>query len=133
MDVSTGTARRWVLVSVTGMLIINAYRGKLGNEPIAKRLWGTGVLAIMLGFAADTVPQIAGPFAILLLVGTLTSSGDQAIQTILSKASGSGSPGPSAGAPTGAVGPTAGHAPAPKPTKNPKPPVGAVGPTAPGR
>ena len=102
MDVSTGTARRWVLVSVTGMLIINAYRGKLGSEPIAKRLWGTGLLAIMLGFAADTVPQVAGPFAILLLLGTLTTGGDNAIQAILGKASGGGSN----VAPSGPRGPT---------------------------
>lgn len=86
MDVSAPTARRWVLVSVTGMLIINTYRAKAGSEPFARRLWGTGMLAVMLGFAADFAPSVAGPFAILLLVGTLTQSGDKAIQTILGKA-----------------------------------------------
>lgn len=99
MDVSTPTARRWVLVSVTGMLIINAYRGKKSSEPVAKRLWGTGMLAVMLGFAADTVPQLAGPFAILLLVGTLSESGDKAIQNILGKAAGNA--GASAGSSAG--------------------------------
>ena len=84
----TATARRFVLVSVTGMLIINAYRGKLGNEPIAKRLWGTGMLAVLLGFTADLAPPLAGLFAILLLVGTLSESGDKAIQNILGKAAG---------------------------------------------
>ena len=107
MDVSTGTARRWVLVSVTGMLIITAYRGKLGSEPIAKRLWGTGVLAILLGFAADTVPQVAAPFAILLLLGTLTTGGDNAIQNILGKASGSS--GATNTPPSGLAGPQGGH------------------------
>ena len=85
------TARRYVLFAVFGLLAINAYRGQLSSADVSfsKRLWGTGVLAIMLGFAADVAPTVAGPFALLVLVGSLTNGGDKAIQNALGKLSGS--------------------------------------------
>lgn len=91
---SPAQAQRLVLISVFALLGIAAYRGKLTGPdtvPLAKRVWGTGVLAIMLGLAADVAPAIAGPFAVLVVVGSLTSGGDKAIQNFLSKASGSAS------------------------------------------
>ena len=92
MNVTPASARRWVLISVFGLLAIAAYRGKLSTTDVSftKRLWGTGVLAIMLGLVADVAPQIAGPFAVLVLVGSFTNGGDQAIQNLLGKVSGSG-------------------------------------------
>lgn len=87
-------ARRMVLVSVFGLLAIAAYRGRLtgsgADVPFAKRVWGVGVVAIILGITADFAPQIAGPFAVLMVVGSLTKGGDQAIQNFLGKASGGG-------------------------------------------
>ena len=92
MNVTTTQARRYVLISVFGLLAIAAYKGNLADSQVSfsKRLWGTGVLAIMLGLAADVAPQIAGPFAVLVLVGSFTSGGDKAIQNLLGKVSGTG-------------------------------------------
>jgi ABC-type Co2+ transport system permease subunit len=91
--VTSNQAQRYVLISVFGLLIVAAYRGKLSDnkESFSKRLWGTGVLAIMLGLVADVAPQIAGPFAALILLGSLTTGGDKALNNFLGKAS-SGKP-----------------------------------------
>ena len=48
----------------------------LTNDPIAghtyKRLWGVAALTLVLSIAADFITQVAGPFAILCLVGGAT-------------------------------------------------------------
>ena len=92
MNVTTTQARKYVLLSVFGLLAIAAYKGNLADSQVSfsKRLWGTGVLAIMLGLAADVAPQIAGPFAVLVLVGSFTNGGDKAIQNALGKIGGTG-------------------------------------------
>lgn len=117
MNQSPQQAQRYVLISVIGLLVIAAYRGKLtgGDVPLAKRLWGTGVLAIMLGLVADVAPQIAGPFAMLILVGSVTNGGDKAIHNFLAKASG-GSTGPTS------IAPPASARRAPPPTDRTAPP-----------
>lgn len=87
---SPAQAQRLVLISVFALLGIATYRGKLSDAKVTatKRLWGTGVLAIMLGLAADVAPQVAGPFAVLIVVGSLTSGGDKALTNFLGKISG---------------------------------------------
>ncbi len=87
MHPSASSARRWVLVSMVGILAISAYRGKLGQGDLAYRLWGVGMLGTMLAVAADFAPSVAGPFALLVLLGFATSGGDQAIQNLLGKIS----------------------------------------------
>ena len=97
------TARRYVLVSMVGLLGLAAFKGRKGTGSdvgLSKRLWGVGALGIMLTLAADVAPTVAGPFALLVLVGYATSSGDQAIQNFLGKVSG-GSPSTPSQAPTG--------------------------------
>jgi hypothetical protein len=95
VNVTPEQARRWILVSLVGLLAMAAYKGAKGQATgdvgMAKRLWGVGVLGLMLSAAADFVPQLAGPFAVLVLLGYATSGGDAAIQNILGKVSGSGS------------------------------------------
>lgn len=90
-------ARRVVLISIVALLGIAAYRGQLNtsSDPFAKRVWGTGVLAIMLGLLADFAPQIAAPFSILVVVGSLTNGGETAINSFLSRLSGGGGGGSS--------------------------------------
>ncbi len=92
MNVSVQTARRWVLLSMIGLLALAAYKDakgiSSGGEGLFKRLWGVGMLGLMLSAAADFVPQIAGPFALLVLVGYMTEGGDKAIQNVLGKVSG---------------------------------------------
>jgi hypothetical protein len=95
VNVTPEQARRWVLVSMVGLLGMAAYKeakgSTAGDVGMAKRLWGVGVLGLMLSAAADFVPQLAGPFAVLVLLGYATSGGDAAIENVLGKVSGSGS------------------------------------------
>lgn len=84
-------ARRIVLLSTFALVAIAAYRNKSGSGAdvgFSRRVWGVGVVAIMLSLAADVAPQIAGPFAALMVLGSLTHGGDQAIQNFLGRASG---------------------------------------------
>ena len=110
MSPSTAQARRLVLLSVLTMFAVNAYRGRLSTADVTvtKRLWGTGMVAIMLGFLADLAPQVAGPFAVLAALGLVTRSGDAAFTNLLGHASGRVASGPSSGissgVPAGATG-----------------------------
>lgn len=96
MNVSPQTARRWVLVSMVGLLIMAAYKeasgSSAGDVGMMKRLWGVGVLGLILSAAADFVPSLAGPFAVLVLLGYATSGGDKAIENVLGKVGGSSAP-----------------------------------------
>lgn len=86
MDVQQ--SRRIVLVSVLAMLLINTFRGRLSTSDVtvSKRLWGTGMVAIMLGFLADVAPTIAGPLAALSALGLASRSGDAAFSNLLGAA-----------------------------------------------
>lgn len=89
MNISPETARRWVLVSMVLLLVMGTYKGsKPGDVGMAKRLWGVGMLGTMLSIAADFVPQLAGPFALLVVMGYATTGGDKAITNVLGKVSG---------------------------------------------
>lgn len=91
MNISPETARRWVLVSMVLLLVMGTYKGaKPGDVGMAKRLWGVGMLGTMLSIAADFVPQLAGPFALLVVMGYATTGGDKAIENVLGKVSGGG-------------------------------------------
>ena len=85
MNMTSVQAKKVVLISVLLLGAIGAYRGQQGEsrESVARRLWGVGVLWVMLGLLADVAPQLAGPFALLAVLGSLTAQGDQAIQRLL--------------------------------------------------
>lgn len=94
MSISPQTARRWVLVSMVLLLVMGAYKGtKPGDVGMAKRLWGIGMLGTMLSVAADFVPALAGPFALLVVMGYATTGGDKALTNVLGKVSGTPSGG----------------------------------------
>ena len=118
------TARKLVLLSVMGLLVIATYKGK-GKVATSTRLWGTGWLAVMLGVAADVAPQVAGPFALLILAGALTGGGDKVFTDILAKAG--TSTGSGTDHPAGSRGPV-GKPSKPKPNNSHPPgPHGPVG------
>ena len=125
------TARKLVLISVFGLLIIATYKGRTGTVPTSTRLWGTGWLAIMLGIAADLAPGVAGPFALLILAGSLTNGGDKAFTNLLSRAGGTGPQGVHApgshGTPTSGPPPKGPGGPVHPPSSGP-PPKGPGGP-----
>ncbi len=84
---SSVQARKAVLVSMVALLAIAYYRTAKGENEgsVYRRLWGTGVLFIFLSVLADFVPDIAGPFAGLTVLGSLTHGGDKALQNGVGK------------------------------------------------
>ena len=113
-------ARKTVLVCVMGLLIVATYKGRSGKVATSTRLWGTGWLAIMLGVAADFAPSIAGPFALLVLAGSITNGGDQAFVNLLERAAPGAGSAPSK--------PSGGTTAKPPTSKNQPPPKGVSGP-----
>jgi hypothetical protein len=99
--VNAQQAKQAVLVSMLALIAIAVFRGK-STSTVFKRIWGTGVLGVALSILADFAPAIAGPFAVLTVLGSLTNGGDTAIQNLLGKVPGSSSTG---SAPPGVTGP----------------------------
>lgn len=101
-------ARKMVLVGVLALGIIGVYRDRRAQDPTGtfRVMWATGVVGLMLTFLADFAPKIAGPFAVLIVLGSLTNGGDRALQSALgviaptSSGSGSGAPARSGSTPT---------------------------------
>lgn len=78
---TSSQARKMVLVSAAALATITVYRKQVDYQ----RYWGVGALTLMLSLAADFAPGIAGPFAVLVVLGDLTNKG---VPTFLSKVSG---------------------------------------------
>lgn len=101
-------ARKMVLASLFVLAVVSIYRDRKGTSNAGQQgtfrtLWGVGVVGLFLSLLADFVPQIAGPFAGLVALGSITHGGDKIIQNALglvtprtastsSSSSGSGSP-----------------------------------------
>lgn len=87
-------ARKAVLVSMVALLAIAYYRTAKGENEgsVYRRLWGTGVLFMFLSTLADFAPNIAGPFAGLTVLGSLTNGGDRALQNALGRVGGVSAP-----------------------------------------
>lgn len=83
---SPQASKQTVLVSMVALIAIAAYRDK--GSPSYKRVWGVGVLGVMLSIMSDFAPAIAGPFAVLTVLGSLTNGGTQAIDNLLGGVSG---------------------------------------------
>lgn len=96
-------ARKVVLASLFVLTLVSIYRDRAksgGQQGTYRVLWGVGVVGMFLSLLADFVPQIAGPFAALVALGSLTHGGDQAIAKVLatiSPAASSTSSGPPPG------------------------------------
>lgn len=79
-------ARKMVLVGVLLLAIISVYRAHKGSDSDKsqfQRLWAVAVVGMILSLLADFAPKIAGPFAILMVLGSLTSGGDKVIGAAL--------------------------------------------------
>lgn len=75
-------ARKMVLVSGFALAAIQAYKARSSGETF-KSLWGVGVVMLVLSIAADFAPTVAGPFAVLTVLGSLTHGGDRIISQAL--------------------------------------------------
>lgn len=87
-------AKRTVLVSAFLLAAIAVYRNRSAGDSF-HALWGVGVVAMALSLLADFAPAVAGPFAALVVLGSLTEKGNNLIGAALGKAAGQ----PSAPAP----------------------------------
>jgi hypothetical protein len=77
-------ARKMVLVSAFLLAGIAVYRDRSsGASDTFHALWGVGVVALLLSILADFAPTIAGPFAALTVLGSLTSGGTSIIDKLL--------------------------------------------------
>lgn len=109
-------ARKLVLVGVVVLALTAVYRSRQdGNDTTTFRaLWGVGVVGWFLSLLADVVPTIAGPFAVLVALGSLTNGGDK----LLSQALGVIVPAPAKTSPAPAPArPASGSTPAPTPLR----------------
>jgi hypothetical protein len=77
-------ARKMVLVSMFLLAAIAVYKDKKsGASDTFRALWAVGVVSEVLAIAADFAPTIAGPFAALAVLGSLTSGGSNLIGRML--------------------------------------------------
>lgn len=83
-----GTARQLVVVSMLVTAGVVAYDlvkagGSSAGDPSAfKTVWALGVLFLLMGIAADLVPELAGPFAGLVMLAVLVGRGDTVKQIV---------------------------------------------------
>lgn len=86
-----GTARQLVVVSMLVTAGVVAYDlvkaagsgGTAADDPsIFKTVWALGVLFLLMGIAADLVPELAGPFAGLVMLAVLVGRGDTVKQIV---------------------------------------------------
>lgn len=97
-------ARKMVLVSAFLLAAIAVYRDRSsGAGDTFRALWGVGVLSMLLSLLADFAPTIAGPFAALTVLGSLTSGGTSIIDKVLGTVSAK----PAKAAPSGNTKPSA--------------------------
>lgn len=57
-----------------GFVLAAAKRAKRDEETVARQLWAIGALTLGLSIFADFVPEVAGPFALLVLVALAARS-----------------------------------------------------------
>lgn len=67
-------ARQLVIAALVVTMLVAVVQ--TGGLPRARLFIAGAFLFLILGFMADFVPQLAGPFAILLIVGVLLNSAE---------------------------------------------------------
>lgn len=74
-------ARKMVLVSAFLLAAIAVYKDRKGGgtADTFHALWGVGVVSLLLSLLADFAPTIAGPFAVLTVMGSAASGGPTSI------------------------------------------------------
>lgn len=76
-------ARKLVLVGVIVLALTAVYRSRSSDTSTFRALWGAGVVGWFLSLLADVTPTIAGPFAVLVALGSLTNGGDKLLSQAL--------------------------------------------------
>lgn len=86
-------ARKMVLAGLLVLTLVTVYKDHKSSDAQGtfRVFWGVGVVGMFLSLLADFLPQIAGPFALLIALGSITHGGEQ----VLERALGTISPRPS--------------------------------------
>lgn len=93
-------SKRTVLVSSLLFALVVVYKDRTrGGGDTFRALWGAGVVGFVLSLVADFAPTIAGPFAVLVLLGSLTNGGGNLIETALGRAASTSHTNPATGKP----------------------------------
>jgi len=71
--VNKGTANTIVLVSGGVLVALALIPGNQGGATY-KKIWAAGLLTIALGVAADFVPEVVGPFAVLVIIAAVVKN-----------------------------------------------------------
>jgi len=83
------SARRMVLVSMLLLALITTYKDRQRTrdqgptKDTFRVFWVVGVVGMLLSILADFVPQIAGPFAGLVVLGSFFNGGEKVIEQAL--------------------------------------------------
>jgi hypothetical protein len=79
-------ARKMVLVGAFLLAALAVYRDHKGSQrDTFHALWGVGVVSLALSVLADFAPTIAGPFAMLTVLGSLASGDASIIDRVFGK------------------------------------------------
>lgn len=113
MSPSKAQARKLVLIGVLVLAVMAVYRGRAGYtdttrpdaDTLFRRLWGVGVVGLMLTLLADFAPTVAGPFAVLTVLGSATHGGDRILQAAIGGLAAPGSTRPAPAAPAAPAAP----------------------------
>lgn len=72
---SKGAASILVLVSGGVLVSLALLSGdSLASGSAYKKIWAAGLLTLGLGVAADLVPEIVGPFAVLIIIASVVKN-----------------------------------------------------------
>lgn len=109
-------ARKMVLAGLLVLTLVTVYKDRRKSTPAGsfRTFWGVGVVGMFLSLLADFLPQIAGPFAMLIALGSLSNGGEQLIEKALGVISPQAT---STTAPGSSSPPGQGSSPGPPPTK----------------
>lgn len=71
-------ARKMVLIGVMLLFLISVYRDRRRQDSAGtfRVFWACGIVGMFLSLLADFAPKIAGPFAVVIVLGSLTHGGD---------------------------------------------------------
>jgi hypothetical protein len=74
-----------VLVGIFVLLLVSVYKNRQTETPATtfRVVWGVSVVGMFLSLLADFLPQIAGPFALLVALGSITNGGEKVLEQAL--------------------------------------------------
>lgn len=95
---TANTSQKVVVVAgAVELAYVFADRNRAGGDATYRRAWGVGILTVALAAFADVVPEVAGPFALLVAVALLAREQGSLANTLGFGPGSSSRPKPAAG------------------------------------